>query len=183
MTKNKTEPENYFIFVDIDGVLVTARNNFMFLENDYQMHTKFDPVCIDLFNYIHMKYYGVHFVLSTSWKAPLNNSDEKEDMGLHKHWVHSAFRSSGFIGNFGKNWKTGYEDTMVFPRNHRIKEINSYLDENPCRDFLIFDDEDLGFKNMHPKRWIKTDEHNGLTWKNIIQAKSIIGTWEDRYGN
>lgn len=169
---------SYFVFVDIDGVLVTTRANFDSIENDYETQAKFDPVCIDFFNYLDRTYDGVKFVLTSTWKGPLNNYLDGPDEGFHFHWVVSCFRNAGFRGNFAPNWKTGYKDSISFPKWNRNKEIAAYMEENPCKDYLILDDEDFGYKLMAKKRFIHTHEHDGLSWKNIQNAKSIVGMWD-----
>ena len=117
--------EKYYVFVDIDGVLVTTRANFDSIENDYKMQAKFDPVGVDFFNYIDRTYEGVKFVLTSTWKGPLNNYLDGPDNGFHFHWVVSAFRNAGFRGNFAANWKTGYKLSNEFEyKYHRPSSIS-----------------------------------------------------------
>jgi len=165
----------YYVFVDIDGVLVTTRANFDAIENDYKMQAKFDPVCIDFFNYIDRTYDGVKFVLTSTWKTHCCVDLDGPDEGMDFHWVVAAFRNAGFRGNFAKNWKTGYKDSITYPKWQRSLEIAKYLEENSCDDYIIFDDENFGYDRMAKKRFIQTNEHDGL--KN---AKSIIGMWNRR---
>lgn len=159
--------EKYYVFVDIDGVLVTTRANFELPEYDYKMQTMFDPIGVKFFNYIDRTYEGVYFVLTSTWKNNLCMDLNGPDNGDHFHWVVSAFRNAGFTGNFAANWKTGYRESMTFPKYKRGSEVKQYLEENPCKDYIIFDDEDNGYDVLDKKRLIWTLEHEGISCNNM----------------
>ena len=174
-------PAKYLIFVDFDGVLTSNRVHFSQPEDAYKMWSRFDPIAIEFFNHIHNNYDGVEFVWTTTWRnhVPLN-------AGHIEHILYSMWYNAGFRGYFATPWKVNPTDRMDGEINHasRAEEIKDYLENYAdCKDYLIFDDSDYGFnKVLGIKRFIKTHPDDGLLFKHMLNAKSIMGTWDKKNG-
>lgn len=167
----------YVVFLDIDGVFTSARvhlanNN----GNGYSMWHKFDPIAIDFMNHIHDKY-NVEFVLISTWK-----NDRKLERPMDFHWVAAAFANAGFRGKWAYEWFSDPNNVRRLGENRANEIVRMISEFGPnVKDFIIFDDTDYGFNRIiGKKRWIRTTEENGLTHKNMLDALSIMGTWDAR---
>lgn len=168
----------YLVFLDIDGVFTSSRVHYAH-NAVYEMWHRFDPVAVDFMNKIHDRY-PVEFVLISTWKNYLKVDDHNIE-----HWMRSAFANSGFRGNFATMWKTDPNETWVNQpsRYDRSHEIRDYLEEygQDIVDYIIFDDNDYGFETvLGKKRWIRTDPENGLLYKHMCNAQSLMGQWHER---
>jgi len=168
----------YLVFLDIDGVFTSSRVHYAH-NASYEMWHRFDPVAVDFMNRIHDRY-AVEFVLISTWKNYLRNDDNNI-----AHWVRAAFGNSGFRGTFAKMWKTDPDNLWVNKpsRYNRSHEIRDYLEDygQDIKDYIIFDDNDYGFELiLGKKRWIHTDPENGLLYKHMKRAQSIMGQWQER---
>lgn len=168
----------YLVFSDIDGVFTSNRVHTAH-NAVYPMWQRFDPVAVDFMNYIHDTH-PVEFVLISTWKNYLRNDDHQIE-----HWVRAAFANSGFRGTFPNMWKTDPDNLWVnkpspYDRSH---EIRDYLAEygSHISDFIIFDDNDYGFeKVLGKRRCVFTDPADGLLHKHMLNAMSIMGTWDKK---
>lgn len=168
----------YLVFLDIDGVFTSSRVHYAHAAV-YDMWHRFDPVAVDFMNRIHDRY-DVEFVLISTWKDHLRNDDRTIE-----HWIRSAFANSGFRGNFATMWKTDPDNLWPgkpkgYNRSHEIKD---YLAEyaTDVKDFIIFDDNDYGFERvLGIKRLVRTDPENGLLYKHMKRAQSIMGQWHEK---
>lgn len=169
---------SYLVFLDIDGVFTSSRIHLAH-NAVYEMWHRFDPVAIDFMNKLHDKF-PVEFVLISTWKEEL-----KVDHKTTEHWVKATFANSGFRGVFSDIWKTdphNLHSTKTFQYN-RAHEIRDYLAEygSDIEDYIIFDDNDYAFeKVLGKKRLIRTDSENGLLFKHMKNAMSIVGTWNKK---
>jgi hypothetical protein len=170
--------KKYLVYLDIDGVFTSPRVHSAHNSDGNEMWTRFDPVAVDFMNYIHDTY-NVEFALISTWKNHLRNDD-----GQVSHWVRAAFSNSGFRGIFADLWKTDPDNLWVnkTPPYNRAHEIRDYLlDRDDVDDYIIFDDNDYGFERvLGKKRLVRTDPDNGLLHKHMLNAKSIMGTWEKK---
>lgn len=168
----------YLVFLDIDGVFTSSRVHYAH-NATYDMWHRFDPVAVDFMNKIHDRY-PVEFVLMTTWKNYLRYDDHNIE-----HWVRAAFANSGFRGQFANPWKTDPTETWInkpsfYSRSHEVKE---YLEEygSDVSDFIMFDDNDYGFDQvLGKKRLVRTDHENGLLYKHMQRAQSLMGQWHER---
>lgn len=169
--------KKYLVFLDIDGVLTSNRVNSS-TDCSYKMWHQFDPIAIQFFNKINDTY-NVEFVLMSTWKNHLN-----VDNVMITHWIKSAFGNSGFRGKFADKWKTDPNETWVNKHRYtRGNEVAEYLSEfgKDVEDFILFDDNRYNFKEVLGKnRLVLTDPDNGLLHKHMMNAKSIMGTWEKK---
>lgn len=167
----------YLVFLDIDGVLTSNRVNFAH-NATYEMWHRFDQNAVDFFNKIHDTY-SVEWVLMSTWKNYLRNDDKNIE-----HWIRSAFGNSGFRGNFASPWKTDPDELWVNRNNFRRgDEVREYLDTyaTDIKDYILFDDNRYNFKEaLGKKRLVLTDPDNGLLYKHMLNAQSMMGTWEKR---
>jgi len=168
----------YLVFLDIDGVFTSSRVHCAH-NAVYDMWQRFDPVAVDFMNKIHDRY-PVEFVLISTWKNYLRNDDHSIE-----HWIRAAFANSGFRGDFARMWKTDPDNLWVnkpapYDRSHEIKDYLEIYGQD-IKDFIIFDDNDYGFeKVLGVKRWVRTDSENGLLYKHMCNAQSIMGQWHEK---
>lgn len=157
----------YLVFLDIDGVFTSNRVHIAH-NGEYEMWSKFDPIAIDFMNYIHDTY-PVEFVLMSSWRNLLGD--------ISSHVMFACFASAGFRGMFANQWKTSNNARW---RGEQVKE---YLDQygQDIEDYILFDDDDEYFeKYLQTKRLIRTDANDGLLFKHMLKAKSLMGNWEKK---
>jgi hypothetical protein len=166
------------VFLDIDGVFTSSRVHYAH-KAAYKMWHRFDPVAVDFMNHIHDTY-PAEFVLISTWKNQLRN----DDMNI-EHWIRAAFGNSGFRGKFANPWKTdpdnlGILKSKPYDRAHEIKDYLALYGDD-VKDFIIFDDNDYRFEQVLGKRrLVRTDTENGLLYKHMRNAQSIMGTWIDK---
>lgn len=165
----------YLVFVDFDGVLCSNRVHFGQPEDSYMMWSRFDPVVMEFFNKIHTTFDDVYFVWTTTWRNSVTTPD---DTSL-EHIVYSMWYNAGFRGFFGKPWMVNPD--RLLPQHKRAEEIKNYLEvfAPTCQDYLILDDSDYGFNDvLSKKRFIKTDSDNGMLFKHMKDAWSLMGNWD-----
>lgn len=167
----------YLVFLDIDGVFASHRVHVA--HNAYQaaMWQRFDPVAIDYMNKIHDTH-PVEFVIMSTWKNGIRGDDP-----MIEHWVRSAFANSGFRGIFASPWKTDPDDFSKHKGWDRANEVKNYLEifGSDIEDYILFDDNRHRFKEILGKnRLILTDPDNGLLYKHMLNASSLMGTWKKR---
>lgn len=161
----------YYVFLDIDGVLTSARAEMS--DGIPRTWMKFDPIAIDFFNRIHDNH-DVEFVLSSTWRNYITDA-------MSLHWIESCFVSAGFRGKLAKEWKVNIQEDHDLYRKQRAWEIKDYLDRHDHDDFMIFDDNDYLFNEVLGKRrFIQTDHANGLMVNHMKSALSIAGNWSKR---
>ena len=168
----------YLVFLDIDGVFTSSRVHYAH-NATYEMWHRFDPVAVDFMNKIHDRY-PVEFVLMSTWKNYLHS-----DQHSVEHWIRAAFGNSGFRGDFAVPWKTD-PDNIIWTRaglNDRAHEVLEYLDKHgqDIEDYILFDDNSYQFdKVLGKKRLVRTDPENGLLYKHMTKAQSIMGQWDKK---
>jgi len=168
--------KKYLCFLDIDGVFASSRVHTA-SNATYPIWHQFDPIAIQFLNKIHDTY-NVKFVLISTWKNYLETENT-----MISHWVASAFGNAGFRGEFHEKWKTDPDNEWhtkkgLYNRAHEIKE---FLEMYPADDFIIFDDNDYGFKKvLGVSRFVKTNPEDGLLHKHMLNAKSMMGMWEKK---
>ncbi|PHS22209.1 MAG: hypothetical protein COA84_13650 [Robiginitomaculum sp.] len=166
----------YLVFVDIDGVLTSNRAEFSDGLKG-RLWSKFDPIAIDFFNRIHDTFHEVEFVMISTWRNYI-----KYDDSMMRLWMETSFRNSGFRGEFSyPYWKVNPLEDRELYQKERAYEIKHYLKEyaQECKDYIIFDDSDFKFEEvLGKKRLVKTDCDNGMLFKHMRNAWSIMGMWD-----
>lgn len=172
------QARKYLVFLDVDGVFTSSRVHFAH-NAAYGMWHRFDPVAVDFMNRIHDTY-PVEFVIMSTWKDNLRSDDNTVE-----HWVRAAFGNSGFRGQLATPWKTD-PDNIIWQRtgkNDRAYEVKEYLElyGGDTEDYILFDDNRYQFKEVLGKgRLVQTDHENGLLYKHMQNAQSLMGTWHER---
>lgn len=166
----------YLCFLDIDGVLTSDRVHATY-QGKYDMWCQFDPIAIQFFNWMHDTY-PIEFCLMSTWKNHLCNDDKNIE-----HWVRSAFANAGFRGHIAKPWKTDPDNFAVMKKWDRANEVKDYLENfgYDIADFILFDDNRYQFNDvLGVKRLVHTDHENGLLYKHMMNAKSMMGNWSKK---
>lgn len=167
----------YLVFLDVDGVFTSSRVHYAHA-SAYEMWHRFDPVAVDFMNKIHDRY-PVEFVVMSTWKNYIDATSNQME-----HWVRAAFGNSGFRGQFADPWKTDPNETWInTPRLQRGDEVRMYLEEfgQDIKDYILFDDNRYNFKEALGKgRLVLTDSEEGLLYRHMKNAQSLMGTWEER---
>jgi hypothetical protein len=167
----------YLVFLDIDGVFTSSRVHYAHAAS-YEMWHRFDPVAVDFMNKIHDRY-AVEFVLMSTWKNYIDATSNQVE-----HWVRAAFGNSGFRGQLATPWKTDPKETWInHPGLRRGDEVRNYLQEyaTDVKDFILFDDNAYNFDTaLGKKRLVRTDPENGLLYKHMTKAQSIMGQWHEK---
>lgn len=173
---NYKDERKYLVFLDIDGVFTSSRVHYAH-NSKYNLWARFDPIAIDFMNKIHDRY-PVEFVIMSTWKNGLRNDDQ-----MIEHWVRAAFANSGFRGMIATPWKTDPDNFAVQKKWDRANEVKDYLENfgSDVKDFILFDDNRYRFKEILGKgRLVQTDPENGLLFKHMLNAQSIMGNWIER---
>lgn len=170
----------YIVFWDVDGVATSQRVETA-CQWPNKLMTKFDPIAIEFFNRIHDSYSDVSFVMISTWRNHLPQDETT------LHWVKSALANAGFRGRMWDHdgvWRVNPENDLEMMRKGRAGEIKDYLVNYTgvdLQDYIIFDDNDYLFNQVLDKRrFVKTDPENGLLWKHMKNALSIMGNWEKK---
>lgn len=169
----------YVIFLDVDGVLTSNRSQFALNPQQVGLWSRFDPLAVEFLNKVCDTYQDVSIVLTSTWRTefPYESGYEK----WIPLWAEAAFRSCGFRGKFAEDWRTVNIDNYAHKK--RAYEVVKWLQNHQeVQDYIIIDDDDSGFNSVLPKkRFVKTDPDNGMLFKHMLKANSIIGNWEKRY--
>lgn len=171
------QKRKYLVFLDVDGVFTSSR-----VHNAHgsaaEMWTRFDPIAVDFMNKIYDRY-PVEFVIMSTWKNFLVTENHSTT-----HLMEAVFRSAGFRGKFASPWKTDPDNVMLFNRTlDRGDEVQHYLTNygQDIVDFILFDDNRYNFdRALGKKRLVQTDHENGLLYKHMLNAQSLMGTWHEK---
>lgn len=172
----RPEKRKYLAFLDVDGVFASTRVHYSW-DNEYDKWSKFDPVAVDFCNKMWDRY-AVEFVLMTTWKDGFDYTHK-----MTAHWVMTAFKNAGFRGKFADPWKTNPMNNAELEVKDRAYEVKDYLDNyaDDVVDYILFDDTRYKFKEVLGKgRWVHTDSENGLLYKHMVHAQSLMGQWDKR---
>lgn len=184
MSLYKTPKQRYLVFLDVDGVFTSSRVHYAHNSSPkYSMWCRFDPVAVDFMNRIHDRYDGVEFVLMSTWKNFLPIKDDPLVNDSVYHWVEAAFRNSGFRGPLASPFRTNPTDDTDLWAKDRAYEVLDYLDKygSDVVDYLLFDDNRYRFNEVLPKkRLVQTDHEDGLLYKHMKNAASMMGNWNER---
>ena len=152
MEKEKTK----FIFLDVDGVL----NDEATLMQDSDIN----PDHVKRLRQI-VESTGAKIVLSSSWRIGFN--DKMEARGPISKTLFDALKKENL---------TLFAKTVELRSNSRSEEIEVFLKENKCDNFVILDDEDWDFewKTFLRHNFVHTTFKNGLTDANVENAIRIL---------
>jgi hypothetical protein len=142
------------LFLDMDGVLCTARSTFMAKEIYGEVpHNYLDKEATEYILRIVRKY-GFKIVVSSVWRG-------------HPEFK-AAMRYFGFVfSDFHPDWRTKNIDI-----GSRGLEIQDWLDRNePQLDkYIIFEDEPSDLLTHHKEQHlVQCDTYNGIMFNSIMQ--------------
>ncbi len=149
------QPPRPLVFLDIDGVLATARTRFKLGE--------LDPICVQALNAL-TEDTGAELVISSTWRMYFSVGEMRQ-----------MFTRQGVTARI-----VGY--TAVVDRGtgthglvaavERGREIALFLQVGPPRPFVILDDDD---DMAELRRYlVRTTSAIGLTPGDVLQAKAIL---------
>lgn len=138
------------VFLDIDGVLKTTASDYYWSQTDDFKATKFCPICCSNLNYLLKELSDWVIVLTSSWRLGFNISEMRELFRANRLPAHKLVDYTPYIQSAP-----------------RFTEIQTYLDNSVCTDWLILDDESMGPLSDHQ---IKMDKLIGLSWKDVKQG-------------
>jgi hypothetical protein len=149
------------LFLDIDGVLNSRRSSVAFDGFPHSFSPKdmarFDHVAVALIRRLCAETDSA-VVLSSDWR-----------------YTNSAHETANALG---------LPVIDVTPRltSPRGFEIQKWLDDHPeVTTYAVVDDNDLMFE-PHTSRFVKTDEETGLSLRNYLDLKQLLGpklSWSD----
>ena len=153
---------NRVIFLDIDGVLTSARVHSALGDSGF-WHS-FDPIAVDCIKRIcfHHKF---QIVISSTWRHD-----------QHKDDLDGALIKADLKQFLHKDWKTPV--TM----RERGQEIVMWLDDHKdVLEYIIIDDVVYPITPYidHEEYIVETDPDNGLTYKNYVKILSIIRNFDE----
>ena len=135
------------IFLDIDGVLTSARAHCALCPRHLQglIWHNFDPVAIGFLNRLVDQFKDLRFVLSSTWRKIYD-----------QRTMTMMLNQTGWNGEWHQNWKTPEIGT-------RGQDIDAWVREHKPTKFAILDDD------PNPKEFltltdylVQTDERDGM---------------------
>lgn len=159
------------IFLDIDGVLNSegfyhsrdfVRRDKEFLNDRIKAYEQnLDPRAIDYLNMI-INRTDAEIILSSSWRWQ-NNPQGNENTNI-------ALQNKGLKKRF-------IDITPRFAGDLRGNEIKAFLEEfektHEVENYVILDD-DVDMLDEQKEHFVNTDWHDGLTFKNAVDAANIL---------
>lgn len=159
-----------YLFLDFDGVLNGAINNF-----GRDQNTRFDKSNLEIFDELIKelkKYYELKIIINSSWKITNKNT---------KQWIEKFL-------NKENNPLKKYQDLIIdatptyyfYDKKYNCKmfEVESYIVQNlnntENKEFLIIDDEKISKGYMSFIKIYKTDEKTGLVENDIYNVMNIL---------
>lgn len=164
---------NKYIFLDIDGVLVSlnhmnsiyalARENNDFSKvKDVDGENYFDPTCLNWLNWL-VKKTSAKIVITSTWRRTSFCDIEMMKFIFHKR---------GFDGEI-VGYTPNYINDRILDRGDEIKAyVKNNLNETD--KFLILDDEARNIVDYYPNNFILVDTFFGLHRENAKQGLKIL---------
>lgn len=145
------------IFLDIDGVLTSARVHVA--EDTRGMWSVFDRHAVQFLNRI-AEEWAAEYVVSSTWRKLVNEQDLK-----------FMLNNAGWRGTFHVNWAT-----PVFNSGRRGEEIEAwmqtYYPDILPENYIILDD-DADMLEHHMDRLVRTDPEDGMLFRHYQQIKRL----------
>lgn len=142
------------IFLDIDGVVTSARDNGF---RDFNLHVVhwLRWICHD---------YNVQIVLSSTWRHSTTREFWQTIFGdvIHVDWktpVKRYMNDKGYLYNC-----------------QRGEEINEWLEKHQdVTEYVILDDDSDFTREQKHKHFIKTDAYNGMLFSSFMKLREMFG--------
>ncbi|MFY0656360.1 MAG: hypothetical protein JXR12_06390 [Neptunomonas phycophila] len=160
------------IFLDIDGVLNTARAHIAYGSS------KWDPTGVAILDRV-CRETGAKLVISSVWRGSM-------DKWMHAHQLLDAVglgRHGLCSGHLGMDWNhPDYDKDMHrTPPGHdnpRGEKIQEWIDQWKPDVYAILDD-DCDMLDHQAKYFVKTDGHDGITYGSYERLIKILGKKEN----
>ena len=158
------------IFLDIDGVLNTARAHIAFGSSQW------DPVGVAILNRV-CKETGAKLVISSVWRGSMENwmhaHQILDAVGLGRHGIcHSQLGFPEYDRNSQSHRTAPGHD------NPRGRKIQDWLDEYSPDNYVILDD-DCDMLSSQAKHFVKCNGHEGIGYAQYDRMVSILGAKKD----
>ena len=151
---NVVEEKNKVIFLDIDGVITSARTGWF----------NFDIYAVNFFIWL-CERSSAKLVISSTWRYNHNK----------------IFWDKIFPECMHEDYKTPVIYTSARGEYIRGDEIKMWLDNHPeTTEYLIVDD-DADMLEEQKNSFIQTDGHNGLTFQNMDAIVAFFHIWDYPY--
>ena len=150
------------IFLDIDGVVCTARSHFASGKKGIMLD--WDATGCDLISQICEKT-GAKIVISSTWRHEAHQQDLFSRLIKHGLWGH-MFCDVNASGAWATPWK---------PSASRGNEIDMWIEQNgPIDEYVIIDDNHQ-FHGQQIERFIQTEPTNGISAEDFQKALGLFG--------
>lgn len=138
--------KDFYIFLDIDWVLSIMNDN-------YDRHSEsFDEECSKNFKKIQQSIKNLKIVISSTWRWDMDT--------VIKYFNNSWLDSSQIV------WKTWYWNKW------RWDEIQTYINENNIKYFVIIDDDSFDIKPIF--NWENFIKTSTFIWLTFEESKKIV---------
>lgn len=169
MTKHNNQPPLKVIFLDIDGVLNTARAHIAYESS------KWDPVGVAILGRV-CEETGAKLVISSVWRGSM-------ERWIHAHQLLDAV-GLGKYGICSQHVGVDYDRSNEFHRtspghdNPRGERIKHWVDEwNPDNYAILDDDGDM--LSSQSRHFVKVNGFDGITFSTYQRLIKILGKSED----
>ena len=145
------------IFLDFDGVICTGRQAIA--SGERGVISGLDPVALGFLDRV-CRDFGAKIVISSTWR----HGDKRRNF-------YEIFGCAGFISlakAIHENWAT-----PSLPDKSRGHEIEQWLCENECGNYLILDD-DSDMLDYQKPFFVNTDSMNGMLAEHYIKALELL---------
>lgn len=166
------------LFLDIDGVLCSARIYAAYNDQGSGTWWRFDPAAIEFLKSL-IKKYNIQIVFSTSWRKFyridkcefFNNRSVIFDQKLScAEQLKIRFEFEGLENCFHKEFAT----PIYFGSRRRGQEIAEWLNDNKgtYKNYIILDD-DNDMMEAQKEFFVHTDPLDGMITENYIQLRKL----------
>jgi hypothetical protein len=148
------------IFLDIDGVLCTAKSHYAF--GGKGMMLDWCPTSAALVLRL-LEKTGAKLVISSTWRMDPHHEDLNPRLMRFGLWKHLFVNPRE-----GEDWRTD----QIGPRGVEVAEwLARHLD---VTHWVSLDDS-MDFSADQKMNWVLTDPMNGISAENYLQANEILG--------
>ena len=148
------------IFLDFDGVICTRRQALA--SGERGVISGLDPVALGFLNRI-CRDYKIQIVISSTWRMCGKKT---------RRSFYELFACAGYVDlgrAIHKDWRT-----PNLPDATRGHEIEIWLSDNECDDYVILDD-DSDMLDYQKPRMVTTDSHNGMLFEHYEKTMELLG--------
>ena len=180
LKSNSDEPQRY-LFLDIDGVLNTARySNYLIDHNEDDVDEDgalFDPEAVNNLATIVSNISDLKIIISSTWRLKgwdwMNRLWAKRQLPGSIYSFTPVLELVCFVDKI-----KGHDTSSVYPYGTRALEVNEWLrlytNQNPLSYKYVILDDVNDFLVMQQEHVIITDSTCGITKEDVIKAMKIL---------